>query len=102
MQQYVSWANSTGGVVQQFYTDTSIQVSLYFLYTTHDLGKLVNQLNSPVLLAQHVCLITGACWLCKLSIAVWVCTILSLVITASHLQCMLSKSSVIYTVRLFR
>lgn len=25
MQQYVSWANSTGGVVQQFYTDTSIQ-----------------------------------------------------------------------------
>jgi len=52
MQQYVSWANSTGGIVQQFYTDTSIQVSIQFLYTTCDFGKLANQLHSPVLLAQ--------------------------------------------------
>ena len=70
MQQYVSWANSTGGVVQQFYTDTSIQVSLYFLYTAHDLGKLVNQLHSPVLLAQDFGLISDACWSCELHIAV--------------------------------
>ncbi len=69
MQQYVSWANSTGGVVQQFYTDTSVQVSLYFLYTTRDLGKLVNQLHSPVLPAQDFCLISNACWLCELHIA---------------------------------
>lgn len=52
MQQYVSWANSTGGVVQQFYTDTSIQVSLYLVYTTRDLGKLVNKLHLPVPPAQ--------------------------------------------------
>lgn len=68
MQQYVSWANSTGGVVQQFYTDTSIQVSLYLLYTTCDLGKLVNQLYLIVLPAQHLCLISNACWLCELHI----------------------------------
>ena len=34
MQQYVTWASSTG-VVQQFYTDTSIQVSFTYVYPNH-------------------------------------------------------------------
>lgn len=46
MEQYVTWANSTG-VVQQFYTDSSIQVSIaHACRLTSRLEQVVSSQNT--------------------------------------------------------